>query len=141
MQDEKIDHLEKILNVEREIKALLKKKADADFLEIIENENEIINKIDLLDFNKASLIRQITQISGIDPEMNESCNTVKSEPLFNEFILKRKNEKQILIDINEIKNINIKEMELVLDETLKDADEIERIERIKTMLTKYPQSS
>ena len=140
-QDEKIEYLEKILNIELQIKNLLEKKADIDFEKIIEFENEMIKKINLLDFNRTSTIRDIRQKGGLDPESDRSHSIAKTEPLFNKFTSIKNREKELLVDINKIKSSNIKEMERILGETQKEADEIGRIDRIKTLLTKYLRSS
>ena len=140
-QYEKIEYLEKILNIELQIKNILEKKTDIDFEKIIEFENEIINKINLLDFDITSTTGDIRQRGGIDPDTDRSRSLAKTEPLFNKFTIIKNREKELLVDINKIKSCNIKEMERILRETLKEADEIGRIDRIKMLLAKYLRSS
>lgn len=121
-----------MLCIERKISALL--KALDDIENLIESENEIINKINLCDFN----------ISRVNDELKKRGLYLNSkvlkenskEPFLLNYFSNIKKIKSLLEELSHIKESNILEMEQIACNYKNDADDLDKIDKIKKLISK-----
>jgi 2-phosphoglycerate kinase len=131
-QSQKISLLNDMLCIERKISALL--KALDDIENLIESENEIINKINLCDFN----------ISRVNDELKKRGLYLNSkvlqenskEPFLLNYFSNIKKIKSLLEELSHIKESNILEMEQIACNYKNDADDLDKIDKIKKLISK-----
>jgi 2-phosphoglycerate kinase len=131
-QSQKISLLNDMLCIERKISALL--KALDDIENLIESENEIINKINLCDFN----------ISRVNDELKKRGLYLNSkvlkenskEPFLLNYFSNIKKIKSLLEELSRIKESNILEMEQIACNYKNDADDLDKIDKIKKLISK-----
>jgi len=131
-QNQKISLLNDMLCIERKISALL--KALDDIENLIESENEIINKINLCDFN----------ISRVNDELKKRGLYLNSkvlqenskEPFLLNYFSNIKKIKSLLEELSHIKESNILEMEQIACNYKNDADDLDKIDKIKKLISK-----
>jgi len=131
-QSQKISLLNDMLCIERKMSALL--KALDDIENLIESENEIINKINLCDFN----------ISRVNDELKKRGLYLNSkvlqenskEPFLLNYFSNIKKIKSLLEELSHIKESNILEMEQIACNYKNDADDLDKIDKIKKLISK-----
>ncbi|HON14934.1 MAG TPA: hypothetical protein PLA51_00475 [Spirochaetota bacterium] len=131
-QSQKISLLNDMLCIERKISALL--KALDDIENLIESENEIINKINLCDFN----------ISRVNDELKKRGLYLNSkvlqenskEPFLLNYFSNIKKIKSLLEELSRIKESNILAMEQIACNYKNDADDLDKIDKIKKLISK-----
>lgn len=140
-QNKKINLLTDFRNKEFELKHLLHGKVEDSIIEIINSENEIIEKIDLCDYDISSYIDEVKNKTGIDPYDISIKKYFKKEIQLNTFMDNKIKIDAILCEINMIRTENLKSMEQIADETSRSGDELNRIDKVKNLFSKDLRSS
>lgn len=140
-QNKKIGLLTDFRNKEFELKHLLHGKVEDSIVEILNSENEIIEKIDLCDYDISSYIDVIKNKTGIDPSDKSIKKYSDKEIQLNTFINNKNKIDTILCEISMIRIENIKTMEQIASEASRSGDELNRIDKIKNLFSKDLRSS
>jgi ribosomal protein L28 len=137
-QKKKIILITDFLNREFEFKHLLNGKVEDKLIEIIDFEDEIILKIDICDYEIAQYTDKIERIAGFNPLKS---NSFSSEILINEITANKKRIDVLLNEIKMIREDNVKKMKEISEDTLRSADELGRIDKVKNIFSKDLRSS
>jgi len=140
-QNKKIDLLTDFRNKEFELKQQLHGKIEDSIIDIINFENEIIEKIDLCDYDISVNTDEVKNRTGIDPYDNLLTKNSNNEIKLNQLINNKRIIDGMLSDINRIRNENIKTMEQISIETSLSSDELNRMDKIKNKFSKDLRSS
>jgi len=140
-QNKKIDLLTDFRNKEFELKQQLHVKIEDSIIDIINFENEIIEKIDLCDYDISVNTDEVKNRTGIDPYDNLLTKNSNNEIKLNQLINNKRIIDGMLSDINRIRNENIKTMEQISIETSLSSDELNRMDKIKNKFSKDLRSS
>lgn len=140
-QDRKIELLTDFRNREFELKRLLAGQIEEGIISLLSSEDDLIEKIDLCDYEISSGIDQIKLISGIDPLSQGIERFLQNEVVVAGFRERLNRIDKILGEINRLKSENIKTMEVIAAETSAFSDELDRIDKVHRKFTKDLQSS
>ena len=140
-QNKKINLLTDFRNKELELKHLLTGKVEDSIIEIINNENEIIEKIDLCDYEIAFYSDEVKNKTGIDIFNTSVAKYLNKELKLKESINNKNQIDTMIREIGSIRTENLKTMKKIADETSHSADDLNRIDMIKNMFSKDLRSS